>query len=218
MFTLFGIAVLCGLGTWQLQRLEWKEKLLGALDTEYTKDAAHTELVIPGEPDNFLFRRGTLRGVYDFEKQVLVGPRVYGNIPGWHVITPLKLGDGSWILVNRGWVPQHWPAADETGKPRGRVGVAGLLRLPDNNPFAPPNVPGKDQWYSINTLDIGAARKIWPVHDYVLYEENGDDTTNYPLAAATRPHLENNHLQYAIFWFTMAGILAIIYLLRFLRK
>jgi surfeit locus 1 family protein len=218
ILTIAGVIVLCGLGTWQLQRLAWKNELTAALDVEYAKNADLIALQAPKKTDEFLFRRGTMYGVYDFDKEVLVGPRVYEDLPGKHAITPLKLQDGSWILVNRGWVPQHWSSSDEEKKPTGQVAVTGLLRMPDDNPFAPENVPAKDQWYSISVSDIAAAKKLKPLQAYVLYEERATNLTSYPIAAATKPELNNNHLQYALFWFTLAATLIVIYSLRFLKK
>jgi cytochrome oxidase assembly protein ShyY1 len=56
------------------------------------------------------------------------------------------------------------------------------------------------------------------MHDKVLFLEGPEVEGNYPVAAATKPELPNDHLQYAIFWFTMAGVLFIIYCVRFLKK
>jgi surfeit locus 1 family protein len=238
IFNLIGFIILCGLGIWQIQRLEWKTGIIEALNAEYAKDASKNS-ISPSDLDRFeghffddsrdkqtyippFAVRGTVTGIYNPDKQILLGTRFYDNLPGKHVITPLQLEDGSWLLVNRGWVTQHWTSTDEIDPPMPgkKVTITGLLRKPsERNPFTPGNVPQKDEWFYPDAGEIAAAKHIRePVHAYMMYEEKDDNLTDYPLAAATRPVLRNDHLQYAIFWFSMAGVLLIIYILRFLRK
>jgi surfeit locus 1 family protein len=218
IFTILAFATLCGLGYWQLQRLEWKNGIVKKLDAEYTKDAAQN-IISPSDLSKQVdYRRGTLRGVYEYHNQVRVGPRVYGNIPGYQVITPLRLEDNSVILVNRGWVPNEWRFEnEEVLSPHETVNVTGMIRKPgDDNPFMPENRPAKDEWYHIVPSEIAAAKGLSDMRPYILYLE-GDETSIYPLPQSKRPELRNDHLQYAIFWFVMAGILLIIYGLRFRR-
>ncbi|MCC7305864.1 MAG: SURF1 family protein [Alphaproteobacteria bacterium] len=218
LLTVAGVIVLCALGTWQLQRLEWKTKILDHLGAEYAKDAASIAIAPADLEQNFDFRRGTLHGTYEFDKQIMIGPRRHDNLPGYHVITPYRLEDGSHILVNRGWVPEDWKFFDEKNPPQRPA--TGLLRRPDpGNPFTPDNDPAKDQWYHLVPAEIAAAKGIENIYSYVLYREPADAAdSNYPLAEATKPEIDNNHLQYAIFWFTMAGVLVVIYILRFMKK
>lgn len=218
LFTILGVSILCGLGIWQLQRLEWKNGIVEKLDAEYRKDAQNTHLTSSDLEKTFDFKRGTLTGIYDFKNQVRVGPRVYDSLPGFHVITPLKLDDGSDVLVNRGWVSEHWTFADEINPPAGTVQVTGLLRPPSkDNPFRPENAPDKDQWYDADPEQIAAAKNLSRVHKYILYVE-GSETDNYPLPLPGRLAFENNHLYYAFFWFTMAGILVLVFIMRFVKK
>lgn len=232
LFTFAGMAVLCGLGIWQIQRLEWKTAMIEALNTEYSRDA--TQNIITGhdladyettkKKDTPLAVRGTITGNYDLSKQILVGTRFYDNLPGKHVLTPLQMDDGTWLLVNRGWVSQSWKPADEVNPPpTGAVSVTGLLRRPtERNPFTPDNKPLKDEWYYPDLEEIADVKNMpGTIHEYIMHveknEENGN-TADYPIAETAKPVLDNNHLQYAIFWFSMTGILFVIYVLRFLRK
>lgn len=232
LITFLSISILCGLGIWQLQRLEWKTALIEALDTEYAKDA--TKNIITGqdlenyetadEKDAPLAIRGTITGTYDLSKQIFIGTRFYDNIPGKHVFTPMRMDDGSWILVNRGWVSQNWRPSDETSPPpTGAVNITGLLRRPmERNPFTPDNNPLKDEWYYPDLGEIMDVKNIpGTIHEYIMHVEKNEDegnATDYPIVESAKPVLDNNHLQYAIFWFLMAGILFIMYVLRFLRK
>lgn len=222
LLTLAAMALLCGLGFWQLQRLEWKQNLMAQLDAEYEKDAAQVTLRPEDIEGDFDYRRGTLYGSYDFDKQILIGPRVYKNIPGRHVYTPLRLQDGSHILVNRGWVPNDWRFENETAAARALASegkVTGLLRKDsERNPFTPPNDPLKNAWYFPDVAEIARVKSIDNLRPGIFSLERQETEGDYPIPMTQRPDIPNNHLQYAIFWFAMAGIAFIIYLLRFWGK
>lgn len=214
-FTAAGMIVLCGLGGWQVQRLAWKNTLLAQLDTAYAAapvmagPAAIRALHDGGQPP--FFGRVTVEGVYDDAHALLVGPRTRDGRTGHHLIMPLTV-DGATLLVNRGWL------ADKQAAPAaaGPVRVTGLLRLPEEpNPFVPANDPAQGRWYSI---DIAAMTQGLPdALPLVLYAE-GEEPAAAIAYHTDRPAIRNNHRDYAFFWFAMAGVLAIIYALRFLRR
>jgi surfeit locus 1 family protein len=222
LLMLAALAVLCSLGVWQLHRLEWKTALIEKLDAEYAKHASNIILdqkaLAKIEDARPFVVRGTVRGRYDYSGEILVGPRVFGNLPGYHVLTPFIVEGPApaTLIVNRGWVPQHWDVASDQKTQPGSV--SGLLRRPDENPFAPENIPEKNQWYRTDPGQIAGVKNLPETYGYVLYREGAEGESEYPVTGAARPELPNNHLQYAIFWFTMAGTLLVVYALRFLRK
>jgi len=213
LLTFIAICILCALGAWQIQRLEWKTNLLTHLDAEYARAAAKTNLKPADLRGDFLFKRGQVHGTYAFNEEILIGPRMYEDAMGFHVITPLRLRDGSYLLVDRGWVPQNW--TDASKRPDA-ANVTGLLRRPDAaNSFTPVNHPDKNQWYNINPDEIAAAKHLDKISPYVLYAEGAARAGVYPIPQGAKPQLPNNHFFYAIFWFSMAGALLIIFILRF---
>ena len=221
--TVGGIAVLCAMGAWQTQRLEWKRGLLARLDEIYaTAPLDNTGLLsLTAAPAGDMpFRaRAAATGRYDHSRSVMIGPRTHNGRSGFHLITPLTLDGGGTpagartLLVNRGWVdtppsPGSSPAA---------VTVMGLLRHPETpNMFVPPNDPAGGLWYRPAIDEIARAQGISRPLPFILYAE-----AETPAAPAIRYHagpppLANNHRGYAFFWFGMAGLLALIYALRFL--
>ncbi len=212
---LFGVTILCSLGTWQLYRLEWKTRLLQQLEFEYVRDSVVPALAPADLDEKFDFKHGTLTGIYDFKKQLQIAPRVYHDEVGAHVLTPLKLQDNSYILVNRGWVPKDWKPESEKHS-SDKIPVTGLLRPVARDYFSPENVPSKDEWYAIRPAEIAATKHIPELRPYVLYVENTD--AGYPAALPSKPDLPNNHFRYALFWFAMAGTLVAVYVFRFIRK
>ena len=51
------------------------------------------------------FAQVRLQGSYDAEHQFLLDNMSHDGLPGYEVLTPLRLGDGRTVVVNRGWVP-----------------------------------------------------------------------------------------------------------------
>lgn len=217
LLMLIGIAVLCGLGVWQIDRLGWKQDLL--------KDIAQVSAMEPqtltaadlvkATEEHKKFLRGTIRGEFLNAASITVQPRVLNERQGAHLITPLRLDDASVLLVNRGWMPldqtKNIPAST------GPVAVSGWLRLPDDpNFFTPANDPARGQWYGIDPEMISETFDLKGILPFVLFAEKaGDSSGDFPIALQGKPDLNNNHLAYALFWFSMAGVMLVIFLLRF---
>jgi surfeit locus 1 family protein len=89
---------------WQLNRAAEKETLFAAFAAGGTGDAL-TALPPDGAADTLRYRRVSLGGRYDGSHQILLDNIPADGRPGYQVITPLRLLDGSAVLVNRGWVP-----------------------------------------------------------------------------------------------------------------
>mmetsp|Transcript_62296 Transcript_62296/g.148724 ORF Transcript_62296/g.148724 Transcript_62296/m.148724 type:complete len:491 (+) Transcript_62296:57-1529(+) len=101
------------LGFWQLQRMEWKRDLIEKRQTRLDMP----RLVVSGSPfpwkdevADWEYRIVEVRGVFDHTREIKVGPRPGMNCDGesnagYNVVTPLRLEDGSSILINRGHVP-----------------------------------------------------------------------------------------------------------------
>jgi surfeit locus 1 family protein len=97
-------------------------------------------------PD-FTFRKVVLRGQWDEEHTMIVGPRVREGVHGAHVVTPL-IRDGTTILVDRGFISQEAAESKSYQRELGEVQVLGLLRTgAKRNMFTPTNVPSEGKWY-----------------------------------------------------------------------
>lgn len=96
------------LGLWQLDRAAQKETLQQAVDSSVAlpplpaQALAHTPAQVAGQ----LHRRVTVRGQWLPERTVFLDNRQMDGRPGFFVLTPLRLDDGSAVLVQRGWVPR----------------------------------------------------------------------------------------------------------------
>jgi surfeit locus 1 family protein len=222
LFTLCGVAVLCGLGTWQLERLAWKRELIAQIEQELTKDAAQT----PIAPEDFKqtsgFKRGTIEGVFDHSKEVMVQGRLRDGKLGYDIITPfLPEGAQNYILVNRGWVPieRERKSQDVIAWPEGKTKLVGMLRLaPTSNMFTPQNKPDNKEWFTMTPDIASGLHGINIEGPMILYAEGEIIPALYPSPHNAVMNLSNNHLQYAIFWYVMAGAMVMVYALRFIIK
>lgn len=219
--TLCALAVLIGLGWWQLERKAWKESLLAQISAR-----AYSA---PGEPvpepewprwraEQDEFRRVRVEGTYLADKAVavhgLAEHRRGQPLQGVYLFMPLRRGDGSVIMVNRGFVPTE--AREETAArlreaPR-RASVVGLVRAPERRGwFVPGNDPGKERWFVRSIGEMAAARRLERVAPFYIDAEASGGPDSWPRGGQTRLALPNNHLQYALTWFGLAVTLVAVF-------
>lgn len=207
------IAGLLALGTWQVQRRAWKLDLIARVDAR---------IHAPPEPAPFgkliskqdEYRRVSATGRFLAGKDALVQASTVRG-PGWWVMTPLA-GDRGTVLVNRGYVPDRAPPAPPTGK----VTVIGLLRLSEpGGGFLRSNDPGAGRWYSRDVAAI-SRRYGLSTEAYFIDAEAGPEGSGQPIGGLTVVNFMNNHLAYAITWYTLAAMTAaaFLYWIRSLRR
>ncbi len=224
IFTLCGLAVLCTLGTWQLQRLEWKEKMLLQIEQGMAQDPAKNMLSADDLSVDNLYQLGTLRGVFDHDHNILLGPKTMRDgldtHIGFHLISPLRYqgenGQARNILVNRGFISQDDAKMIANTHIGGEVILSGMIApIPRANIFTPENDPPNGLWFSLDKDDVQSfiGQDSTIVKDVIFIASLGDDHLQSVMNDVSTP--KNNHLQYALFWFTMALALLGVYILRF---
>jgi surfeit locus 1 family protein len=224
VLTLGGVGILCALGTWQLQRLAWKNDIIARLETARAHPRTFTfaDLETLGH-EHLPLAFGTVSGRLLSANDILVGPKPADDgtgAIGYHLVTPLKLSGGT-VLVDRGWVLEDFkdPAqrAHLTAPASVMVSFTGIVRKADWNRFTSGNNPANDLWFRTDTAQIAAAKHLGRTAPVVMYAETAnrkfDAQAMNPPGWAPR----NKHLQYALFWYSMAGVLAGFYLFLFLR-
>lgn len=201
------LAILLSLGFWQLRRLKWKQGILAEIATAEAAPA----VALPAHPTRFekvaitgQFRPGTAV-LYADEVRTL-GPEI---IQGAYWLAPLFREGHRPVLVDLGWVPDGW----RQSLPTGTVTVTGYIRSPEHRGWfaARDDITGRHFY----TLDLGAiahALGIGPVAPYALVALSRTPKGAPPLAATHLPRPPNNHLQYALTWFGLAGVLTVTFL------
>jgi surfeit locus 1 family protein len=222
LFTLVGLVVLIGLGTWQLERRQWKESLMAALSERVS--AAPT--AVPPQAQwpalsaaDWEFRRVTLRVEFLHEHEALVysaGSALRADVtgPGYWVFTPARQPVGTLIMVNRGFVgeAQKHPGARPAGQVAGVQDIVGFMRWPEHRGmFTPAGDARQNLWFAREPAEIAAAKNLGPIAPFYIDQEGPTPPGGSPRPGALRVNLPNNHLQYAITWFGLAAALATVF-------
>jgi surfeit locus 1 family protein len=134
-------------------------------------------------------------------------------VQGVYLLTPLRLADGSLIIVNRGFVPTELrdPSARPQSQPAGEVTVTGLVRAPEvRAPFVPENDPAKNAWFVRDPAAIAQAKGLTRVAPFLIDADATPNPGGWPKGGQTRLSFSNTHLQYALTWFGLALALLVI--------
>ena len=225
---LFGVLALAafitliGLGVWQLERKAWKEALI---DTIERRLASSPAAVPPPErwsgldPAAEEFRRVSLRAEFlpGREGRVYtVGSGLREDIkgPGYFAFAPVRLADGSVVVVNRGYVANAQP--DATLKPIGlavgAVELVGALRWPEAPGwFVTGHDVRADLWFARDHLAMAAFYDWGPVAPFYIDQEALAPAGGVPRPSPLKVNLRNEHLQYALTWFGLAAVLVVVF-------
>jgi surfeit locus 1 family protein len=192
--------VLLGLGTWQVQRLHWKEALIAARDARLAAPPIALDDV-RGDPASQEFRRVRASGGFVPGRDMFLEARTRNGEAGYHLVSPLALASGGVVLVDRGWVRTRAAAPAP-----GTVTMDGVIRKAARpSAWTPDNVPARDLWFYVDVPQMAAAKQLRDVKPFFL-------DTGPP------PEIPNNHLQYAVTWYGLAAALAAIYAVLVARK
>lgn len=208
LMTLIMLAVLLGLGTWQVQRLHWKLGILAQI--------AHAEAAPPvplsGEPGPFTKVQvtGRLRDDLSATYGADVRDTPTGPVLGTQLIEPLERANGDALLVDRGWIPDKLPHPVPTSE--GDVTLQGYIH-PGDQPglFSATDSPATRQFYTLDPSAIGQALGLSHVAPFVLIVMGSKPPAGYPDPAQYLPRPPNNHLSYAITWYGLAVALVVIF-------
>ena len=234
LWATLGVALLAclfvTLGFWQFQRLEQK-RAANALILARMQEPPLALDGSPLDPDADNLRRAVGRGTYDYDEEIVLRNRTFNEIPGVHVLVPLRItGTDAAILVDRGWIP--YEMADPAQRAQfhdaeGEIEVSGILRHSQERPsrFAPADPPlGPDRsrldaWHRVDIQRI-QEQLPYPVAPLFLEEEAeaADPMRRFPRAAPEIALNEGGHLGYAVQWFAFAGILLGDYTLFFRQR
>ena len=205
------MAVLVGLGVWQVERLDWKEELIAERAARLAAPPVRAETAASGDED----RRVILRGRYLHDRELPVLNRTLRGVAGRGLLTPMRLEAGGGILVDRGWVPLD---RSPVSRPKGLVETVGVLRRGGRpNRWVPDNDPGSGQWFFVDVARMAAHAGLADARPlYAVLLRDGSE--GYPVAAPAFGEIPNKHLEYALTWFSLALVLAVVYALYHLRR
>lgn len=219
-------AVLIALGTWQVERLHWKEGLLAEIEAR-----THAAPVSLGEIEKTWseqkdvdYRPVTVSGLLlnDKERHFFA---TYDGYSGFYVYTPLLLDDGRAVFINRGFVPydKKNPASRPEGQLEGPVTITGLARNPL---IAKPSslVPENDlkaniyYWKDLATMAAQSGIDRARLVPFFIDADKAPNPGGAPVGGVTIIDLPNSHLQYALTWYGLAATLVVILAISLWRR
>lgn len=207
------------LGIWQLHRLDERRDYTSLVDERGELPPASLDDVLPsgaGDVGDSEYRQVTVEGRYEIDHEILVLARSHQGVPGQHVLTPLRLSDGSAVLVNRGFVPVTDPEAvvpPEARASGGAVVVEGVLRASENGGrfFAATEAARTAGTLGhVNRIDVGRIDEEVPGSlrpAYVRVEAPIRESTGQVPTPLLPPEPgDGPHLGYAAQWFAFAVV------------
>jgi surfeit locus 1 family protein len=204
-------ALLCGLGSWQIERLHWKLGLIAQVDANMKAAPLPLDAVRALPRDQAQYHRVTVQGVFDHAHENYVFTTDDGT-PDYHVLTPLRTAQG-WLMVDRGAVPKDRlaPASRAVGNPAGSVTVTGVWRQPDAPGFFTPQPDRHARvWYARDLAGMAHADGITLLAPDLIEADASPNPGDLPVGGKTVVSFRNQHLSYAVTWFGLAaGLLGI---------
>lgn len=196
------IAILLGLGIWQVERRAWKLALIDRVERGLATApvSAPGPAEWPGIDASASYRKLRVTGRY-LPCRTRLAQAVTDLGPGKWVMTPLVTDRGFTVFINRGFLPdgQALPACTSTAA--AAVTITGLLRLSEpKGGFLRANDPGADRWYSRDVAAMG--KGLAPLAPYFIDADRSGD--GWPRGGMTVIRFPNNHLVYALTWFGLA--------------
>ncbi len=201
------------LGRWQWSRHEYKAARAHQVEMYYNATAVPLTEILPDSrsplPADQQWRRVSMTGSYAPQDQLWVRNRPQNVVYGYEVLVPLRLTDGSTILIDRGWVANAERAdilPSVPPAPSGTVEVTGWLRPGEASLNT--GLP-RGQLGSID-LQQAASELGTPLRPaYVVLDSEDDGSGTAP--ARPTPLLEPDtdtgpHLAYALQWWLAAPV------------
>ena len=227
-FTLLMVALFIGLGVWQLQRRVEKHALIAALTERLA--AAPGALPSPAQwsaltPAHDEFRRVSFAATYEPRPDAMVyssGSAVREDIsgPGTWAFLPAALPGGETVVINAGFVQNTMQDRAQQDRAVTRlitnepVTLTGYIRFPEAaGVLTPVENMAKRLWFTRDHLAmahaLGWGQDGRPVAPFYIDLEQPVPASGIPKPGPLDVHLKDDHLQYAITWFGLAGAVVI---------
>ena len=212
-FGILGTVVLVSLGTWQLQRMAWKEGVIAEINARIASDPVALPDPIDVERDKYLpvAASGTIT---EDEIHLLASTRDAGAV--YRLVSAFETDGGRRIMIDRGWIKT---ADKDAARPAHDVDAVGNLHWPDErDSFTPANDVDSNIWFARDVDQMAEVLNTEPV--LLIVREDSDKgaiATPLPVDTAALP---NNHLEYVLTWYGLAivWVAMTLYYLRRMRK
>jgi cytochrome oxidase assembly protein ShyY1 len=224
IFTLLTLALLIGLGVWQLQRRVEKHALIAQLTERLAAPpgalplSARWSALTPARDE---FRRVRFSATYESRPDAMVyssGSAIRDDVsgPGTWAFLPARLPGGETVVINTGFVQNTMQDRGQqdravarlvTGAP---VTLTGYIRFPESaGALTPAENLAKRLWFARDHLAMARALSWGEVAPFYIDLETPVPESGIPKPGPLEVHLKDDHLQYAATWFGLAGAVLI---------
>lgn len=221
--TVIAMAILLGLGVWQLQRLKWKEGLLAhvaALQSARARDiGAVLDSLTNANDADFTRVSVTCPGLASAPFVELYSIR--DGEAGVRLVSACPVANARYrtVLVDRGFVADSVSARPPVdAASTAPIDLVGVLRVPEHGNFVTPkNLPGR--WYTRDAAAMaGQLKAPAPAPVFLMAETPTNPEWKALIPAPLPVDIPNNHFDYALTWFGLAASLACVYVADLIRR
>lgn len=221
VFVLVMVPLFAGLGVWQLSRAEEKAALRKAFEVQQSRPPAPLADLVGATAEELAYLPVQLTGRFRSDQYFLLDNRMLHGRYGNEVIGIFELADGTLALVNRGWLPADpaRTALPEVPPVPGEVTLRGQVYLAPGKPYLlqeqtfatgwPRRVQALEMDKIAASLGLGDS-KLFPYPVRIDAGEVGALAVDWQVVT-TGPA---KHIGYAVQWFAMSVVLALLYVLR----
>ncbi len=214
-----GVAAGILLGEWQIGRAEQKLELAELIARRSTEPPIRigAELV-SGEA--LEYRAVEARGRFDPHGMVLLDNRVRGGVVGYEVVMPLRIAaTDRYVLVNRGWVAGTGDRRrlPEVRTPLGEVVVAGIAIVPGKRMLELSDDTMEGVVWQNLTIERYRTHTPYPIES-ILIQQTSDTGDGLARQRPTSEREINVHRSYALQWFSLAALVAVVYFVLSFRR
>ena len=202
IFVYFFILIFLSLGTWQVIRLNWKIELINSIEQSLKSEPVDFN---GSNPINF--KKIKFEGILDNSKIIYLYSLNENGEPGFDIVNPISINNKSY-LINRGWIPRELKLKKYLST---NTKFEGILKLKSKyNYFKPENNLKTNYWFTLKDEDLlnYTGKEFSPFIINNISKQN----EIYPKSKQVGANISNNHLKYALTWFSLAVSIFLIYL------
>ena len=202
IFVYFFILIFLALGTWQIIRLNWKIELINSIEQSLKSEPVDFN---GSNPINF--KKIKFEGILDNSKIIYLYSLNENGEPGFDIVNPISINNKSY-LINRGWIPRELKLKKYLST---NTKYEGILKLKSKyNYFKPENNLKTNYWFTLKDEDLlnYTGKEFSPFIINNISKQN----EIYPKSKQVGANISNNHLKYALTWFSLAVSIFLIYL------
>ena len=190
------------MGTWQVIRLSWKVELINSIEQSLKSEPVEFN---GSNPVNF--KKIKFEGILDNSKIIYLYSLNENGEPGFDIVNPISINNKSY-LINRGWIPRELRLKKYLST---NTKYEGILKLKSKyNYFKPENNLKTNYWFTLKDEDLlnYTGKEFSPFIINNISKQN----EIYPKSKQVGANISNNHLKYALTWFSLAVSIFLIYL------